>query len=210
MQETQLLARAAEAVKGISLVAAAGPERLAVYLSDPATLEASRAGLSSALRNKGFSAVVSAGPELSSRYVAARREMALALSLGAGAAAVAIAAVIAATASIGVIERRRELATLRALGMTQTWLFSHIAAEALALVVCAIALGMGASGSIAWVMKKAAGSPGGSLAIELDPRRLLAAVVIVLVVTLLAAAIPAFKAARADVPLGLGGAEAGG
>jgi putative ABC transport system permease protein len=162
-----------------------------------------------ALHGSGMSVQVVSGSELSSRYESVRWESSLALSLAAGATAVAIAAVIAATASINAIERRREFATLRALGMTATGLFAHIAAEALALVLCATALGMSASGLIACGMNRIAVRAGGQLAIELDPRRLLVAMAAVLAVTLLAAGIPALKAARANVPLGLAGAEPG-
>ena len=121
-----------------------------------------------------------------------------------------IAAAIAATISMNAFERRREVATLRALGMHSSGVFLMFAAEALWMAAFAVVISLVGSGLIAWVVNRVALSyttqqalKRAPMLVELDFNRMGMAVVTVMAVALLAALVPAFKAARADLAEGL-------
>lgn len=193
-----------------TLLDTAETERLVLFLSDPARLEASRAALARELRSAGVAAEVRSWQELSASYAAKRRESTHALACVAAIMLALVAASVGATMSMNALERRRELATLRALGMGRGGVFATMAAEALWIGVTGVLLGMAASGVVAWVVNRAALSyatqPSLSqppMLVELDLVSMLGAAGAVLAAALLAALVPAIKAARADVAAGL-------
>jgi putative ABC transport system permease protein len=193
-----------------TLLDSAHTERLVVFLSDPARLDASRVELAQALRSAGVAAEVRSWQELSASYATKRRESAHAFACVAAIMLALVAAAVGATMSMNGLERRRELATLRALGMGRGGVFTTMAAEALWIGVAGALLGMAASGVVAWVVNRAALSyatqPSLSqppMLVELDLANMLAAMGAVLAVALLAALLPAINAARADVAAGL-------
>ncbi|HEX9173955.1 MAG TPA: FtsX-like permease family protein [Telluria sp.] len=193
-----------------TLLATADTQRLALFLSDPARLEASRAALARALRAGGVAAEVRSWQELSASYATKRRESTYAFGCVAAIMLAIVAASVGATMSMNGLERRRELATLRALGMGRGGVFATLAAEALWIAVTGVLLGMAASGVVAWVLNRAAltyaTQPSLSqppMLVELDLLSMLAATGAVLVAALLAALVPAIKAARGDVAAGL-------
>jgi putative ABC transport system permease protein len=110
------------------------------------------------------------------------------------------------------LARRRELATLRALGMPRSTLVLMLALEALWISTGGTLLGLGAGGVLAWCARRI-GSPWLALPKEGAALRLaeagftlggLAAVLAaVLGVTVLAALVPAIRAARHPVAAGL-------
>lgn len=213
--------RMAEQVQGVSLVVPVAREgdgkavaRLAVYLSDPKALPPQRAALATALANEGVD--VRYGRELSDQYVGMRAKAAFVLGCAAGAAIAVIGAFIGASATITRIERKRQFATLRALGMRPGSVFGQVAAEALLIALCAVVLGMIASTLVAWTASRTGWPytdqplPAVDFAVELDPVHLVMAIAAVLATAFVAAFIPAFKAARADVPADLAGREQGG
>jgi ABC-type lipoprotein release transport system permease subunit len=185
-------------------------ERLVVYLADPRQLDAARMALVTALRADGLAAEVHTWQELSSSYSKARSASDLTFDSVAGMVFAVIAAAIAATISMNALERRREVATLRALGMHSSGVFLMFAAEALWMAAFAVVLSLVGSGLIAWVVNRMALSTTTQQAlkqapmlVELDFNRMMMAVVTVMAVALLAALAPAFKAARAEVAEGL-------
>lgn len=186
-------------------------ERFVVFLSDPALMEQQRSALAAALRKAGVQAEVRTWQELSHAYMRARSASDLAFDSIAGMVFAVIAASIAATMSINVLERRREVATLRALGMRSHSVFLMLVAEALGMAVMGVAASLIGSGVIAWVINRIGLSDGapqalaGAMPVELDVNRMMMAVVAVLAVALMAALVPAFKAARAHVAAGLAG-----
>jgi cell division protein FtsX len=221
--------RLAEQVQGVSLVVPVAREaspnsdgkgtpvaRLAVYLSDPKLLPPQRAALAAALANEGVDAEVRYGRELSDQYIGMRAKAAFVLGCAAGAAIAIIGAFIGASATITRIERRRQFATMRALGMRPGSVFGQVAAEALLIALCAVVLGMIASALVAWTASRTGWPhtdqplPAVDFAVELDPVHLVMAIAAVLATAFVAAFIPAFKAARADVPADLAGREQGG
>jgi hypothetical protein len=221
------LRRLAEQVQGVSLVVPVAREagqnddgdgkpvaRLAVYLSDPKALPPQRAALVAALANEGVD--VRYGRELSDQYVGMRAKAAFVLGCAAGAAIAVIGAFIGASATITRIERKRQFATLRALGMRPGSVFGQVAAEALLIALCAVVLGMIASTLVAWTASRTGWPytdqplPAVDFGVELDPVHLVMAIAAVLATAFVAALIPAFKAARADVPADLAGREQGG
>ena len=185
-------------------------ERLVVYLAEPDQLDAMRVALRAGLRSAGLPVHVHTWQELSPSYVKVRSDSDLNFESVAGMVFAVIAAAIAATISMNALERRREVATLRALGMHSTGVFLMFAAEALWMAAFAVVISLVGSGLIAWVVNRVALSyttqqalKRAPMLVELDFNRMGMAVVTVMAVALLAALAPAFKAARAEVAEGL-------
>jgi putative ABC transport system permease protein len=180
-------------------------ERFVVFLTDPSQLEARRASLLQSLRSGGVNVAIRTWQEQSGWYGKERRASDLAFDSVAGMAFAVIAATIAATMSMNALERRREVGTLRALGMRSSSVFLMYSAEALWMASIGVAISLVASGLIAWVVNRAALTYSAHalnrapMLVELDFNRMLIAVMTVLGVALLAALVPAFKAARAGV-----------
>jgi putative ABC transport system permease protein len=179
---------------------------LVVYLSNPAELDARRADLVAALRGGGLAAEVQTWRERSAPYAQARRASDLEFACVGAIVLVIVGATLTATISMNALERRREMAMLRALGMRARDLFTLVTAEALWMVVFSAGLSVVASGLIAWVANRAALSwaaqPGLArplMLVELDFGRMLVAMAAVLALALLASLAPALRAARADV-----------
>jgi ABC-type lipoprotein release transport system permease subunit len=185
-------------------------EKLVVYLADPKRLDAARMTLLRSLRGAELAVDVHTWQELSPSYQKARSSTELTFDSVAGMVFAVIAAAIAATISMNALERRREVATLRALGMHSSGVFLMFAAEALWMAAFAVLLSLVGSGLIAWGVNRVALSTTTQQAlkkapmlVELDFNRMLMAVVTVMAVALLASLAPAFKAARSDVAEGL-------
>ena len=123
-----------------------------------------------------------------------------------------IACIVAATTSLHTFARRRELATLRALGMPKSALVLMLELEALWISICGILLGLGGGAMLAWCAGHL-GGPWQTLPKEGAALRMaeagstlagLAAVLAaVLTVTVLAALVPAIRAAHRAVAPGL-------
>jgi putative ABC transport system permease protein len=185
-------------------------ERLVVTLADPSQLDAMRTTLLLHLRGAGLAVDVHTWQELSASYLHLRSASDLTFDSVAGMVFAVIAAAIAATITMNAFERRREVATLRALGMHSTGVFFMFAAEALWMAAFAVVISVVASGLIAWVVNRAALSyatgqalKNAPMLVELDFHRMMMTVVTVMAVALLAALAPAFKAARGEVAEGL-------
>lgn len=182
-------------------------EKLVVYLSEPRRLEQQREALAAALRLEGVAAEVRSWQEQSQGFQRERAAFDQAFDSLAGMVFAVIAAAIAATIAMNALERRREIGTLRALGMRSHAVFLMFVAEALWMAAIGIMLSLMASGLIAWIANRAGLSATSQLPlgrtpmlVELDFNRMMMAVVVVLAVALLAALVPAFKAARSTIP----------
>lgn len=181
-------------------------ERIVVYLSDTRETEERRTTLANALRAAGIAVQVKTWQEQSPGYASERNASDMAFDSVAGMVFAVIAATIAATLTISVVERRREIATLRALGMRSSSVFLMFVVESLLMAMTAVVLSLVTSSLIAWIVNRAslsfhaadAGSSGPML-VELDFNRMAMAVLTVLAVALLAALVPAVKAARATI-----------
>ena len=187
-------------------------EKLAVYLSEPRRLEQQREALAAALRLEGVAADVHSWQEQSQGFQHERATFDQAFDSLAGMVLAVIAAAIAATIAMNALERRREIGTLRALGMRSHAVFLMFVAEALWMAAVGIMLSLMASGLIAWIANRAGLSATSQLPlgrtpmlVELDFNRMAMAVVVVLAVALLAALVPAFKAARSTIADSLAG-----
>lgn len=185
-------------------------ERVVVFLSRPAELDARRAELAAAMRRGGVDVEIRSWRELSAPWAQAEWASGLEFACAASIALVLVWATLAVTLSVNAFERRRELAMLRALGMRRSRVFAMIAAEAVWMVAAGAALSLAASGLIAWIVNRVALSfaTQPSLArpevlVELDPGRIVAMLAAVLAAALLAALVPALRAAQADVARGL-------
>ena len=182
-------------------------ERLALFLSDP---QRDSGAAAAALRAAGLAAEVSAAPALSASERQACGAADLMFASLVGIALAVIGAAIAATVSINGVERRREVATLRALGMDRNAVFLMVTFEALWITLFGVLISLVASGLSASLVNRVALSftsrqawIAAPMFIELDFERMAVAVLLVMVVALLAALAPALKAARADVAAGL-------
>lgn len=122
---------------------------------------------------------------------------------------VVVAAAVAASAALQAVTRRRELATLRALGMRKRDLVLLLELEALWISLIGMLLGLVAGGGIAWVANRAAsawqGVPEQGVPLLLAPAMdaILAGLGALLGTAALAALVPAIGAARHDVARGL-------
>jgi putative ABC transport system permease protein len=181
-------------------------ERFVIFLSNPGQLEEKRDELRRALQREGVTAEVRTWQEQSPTFIVEEKSAKLSFDSVAGMAFAVIAAAVAATISMNALERRREVATLRALGMRNVSVFLMFAAEALWMAAIGVVVSLVASGLIAWVVNRAALSYSAHHAlrpapmlVELDLNRMTMAVVTVMAVALLAALVPAFKAARGGI-----------
>ncbi len=193
-----------------SLLDTDNTERIVVFLNEPDALEQRRQELGGALRRAGIAVEVRSWQEQSDTWISERGASDLAFDSVAGMVFAVIAATIAATMSMNALERRREVATLRALGMRSSSVFLMFVAEALWMALIGVALSLVGSGLVAWVVNRASlpNVLGSTLSqppmmVELDFDRMLMAIVTVLAVALLASLVPAFKAARAAIPAAL-------
>lgn len=181
-------------------------ERFVVFLSDPGQLGPQREVLHAALRRGGIETEILTWQDLSATYAQEKRAARLAFGFSSGLVVVVVLASIGLVMSINAIERRREMGVLRALGMRPAGVFLLFALEALWLAAFAVGLGIVATSVVAWVVNRAgisyvaADSLGrAALVVDLDHRRMLVAVLVVLALSVLAALLPALKAARASL-----------
>lgn len=181
-------------------------ERIVVYLSDGTHTDERRSALAAALRAAGIPVHVKTWQEQSPAYASERGVADIAFDSVAGMVFAVIAATIAATISMNTLERRREIGTLRVLGMRSSAVFFMFVMEALWMALIGIAVSLVASGLIAWIVNRAAMSyashnalNSAPMLVELDFNRMAMAVVAVLAVALLAALVPSFKAARVSI-----------
>lgn len=181
-------------------------ERFVVYITDPAQIEEKRDQLRRALKQGGVAAAIRTWQEQSPSFLVEDRTAKVSFDSVAGMAFAVIGAAIAATISMNAFERRREVGTLRALGMRNVAVFLMFAAEALWMAAIGVVVSLVASGLIAWLVNRAALSYSAHHAlrpapmlVELDLNRMTMAVVTVMAVALLAALVPAFKAARGGI-----------
>lgn len=189
-----------------SLIDTQRTERFVVFLANPAEMEEKRDQLRRALKRGGVAADIRSWQEQSPSFIVEDKTAKLSFDCVAGMAFAVIAAAIAATLSMNAFERRREVGTLRALGMRNVSVFLMFAAEALWMAAIGVVVSLVASGLIAWVVNRAALSYSAHHAlrpapmlVELDLSRMTMAVVTVMAVALLAALVPAFKAARGGI-----------
>ena len=181
-------------------------ERIVVYLTDATHTEERRSLLAAALRTAGIPAQVKTWHEQSVAYANERGASDIAFDSIAGMVFAVIAATVAATIAMNALERRREVGTLRALGMRSSAVFLMFVMEGLWMALAGVTISLVASGLIAWIVNRAAMSysTGNALSrapmlVELDFNRMAMVVLTVLAVALLAALVPAFKAARGAI-----------
>ena len=181
-------------------------ERIVVYLTEAARTEERRTALAGMLRGAGITVHVKTWREQSVAYANERGATDVAFDSVAGMVFAVIAATVAATISMNAFERRREVGTLRALGMRSVAVFFMFILEAMFMALAAVAISLVGSGLIAWIVNRAALSytsgnavSSAPMLVELDFNRMSMAVLTVMAVALLAALVPAFKAARGPI-----------
>lgn len=183
-----------------------GAERFVVLLDDAAQTLAKRDQLQAALAAAGFHVEIKTWKELSSFYTQVRGLFDMIFAFIASIVFVIAAMSIANTISMTVIERTREIGTLRALGLRTLGVIRLFALEAGWLALGGIVLGLAATLLLAAVVNGAGISyvpPNSSYAVDLlvdlDWGRIAGVAAVVLVLALLAALLPSLKAARRGI-----------
>jgi putative ABC transport system permease protein len=181
-------------------------ERFVVLLEDERNTEAKRDELLSKLATAGFSVEIKTWKELSSFYTQVRNLFDMIFAFIACIVFVIAAMSIANTISMTVIERTREVGTLRALGMRTLGIVRLFSFEAAWLALFGIGLGLAVTVLVATLVNRADISyvpPNSSysvaLLVDLDWNRIAGVAGIVLMLALLAALLPSLKAARRGI-----------
>ncbi len=182
-------------------------ERFAVYLHDHSRTLELRANLTEAFKSAGIPVRIMTWYEQSGDSARQGSFSELAFDSVAGMVFAVIAATVAATIAMNAFDSRREVATMRALGMRSSSVFLVFVMESLWMALIGVAISLVTSAVIAWVINRAALSyttgkydlGNMPMLVELDFNRISMAVVAALAVALLAALVPAFKAARAPI-----------
>ncbi len=182
-------------------------ERFAVFLHDHARTLELRANLTEAFKSAGLPVRIMTWYEQSGDSARQGSFTELAFDSVAGMVFAVIAATVAATIAMNALERRREVATLRALGMRSSSVFLMFVLEGLWMTLIGVVISLVGSAVIAWIVNRASlsyttakyGLGTTPMLVELDLNRISMAVVVALAVALLAALVPAFKAARAPI-----------
>lgn len=178
-------------------------QRFAVYLAQPDQAARAQAVLGDKLRQARVHAEVRRGEFLSEQYQSVRASASTEL-VAAVLAMLALAGALTFTvASINCVERRRELAVLRAFGLPRGGLVMHVMAEAMMVGLGAIVLAVAAGTVVDWSIRQCSWLGKAGISIELEPGRLLAAMSAVMGVVCLAALRPALRAGGAEVSASL-------
>lgn len=181
-------------------------ERFVVLLDDAGQTLAKRDQLAANLKAAGFDVEIKTWKELSSFYTQVRGLFDMIFGFIAAIVFVIATMSIANTISMTVIERTREVGTLRALGLRTMGVIRLFALEAAWMALGGIGLGLGATLVLAAAVNGAGISyvpPNSSFAVDLlvdlDWGRMAFVAAVVLALALLAALLPSFKAARRDI-----------
>ncbi|MEO7578150.1 MAG: FtsX-like permease family protein [Massilia sp.] len=181
-------------------------ERFVVLLDNEAQTESKRVELQGKLAAAGFDVEIKTWKELSSFYTQVRNLFDMIFAFIASIVFVIAAMSIANTISMTVIERTREVGTLRALGMRTFGILRLFSFEAAWLALFGIGIGLIATLALAAAVNGADISyvpPNSSysvaLLVDLDWGRIGAVSAIVLLLSLVAALLPSLKAARRGI-----------
>ena len=181
-------------------------ERFVVLLDDERETDAKRAQLLEKLAAAGFDVEIKTWKELSSFYTQVRSLFDMIFAFIASIVFVIAAMSIANTISMTVIERTREIGTIRALGLRTFGVVRLFAFEAAWLAAFGIGIGLACTLLLAWVVNHAGISyvpPNSSYAVDLlvdlDWRRIAGVAAVVLLLSLCAAILPSLKAARRNI-----------
>ncbi|TFW28926.1 ABC transporter permease [Massilia horti] len=189
-----------------SLLDTDSAERFVVLLADASQTEVKRAELLARLQAAGFKVEIKTWQELSSFYTQVRNLFDMIFAFIASIVFVIAAMSIANTISMTVIERTREIGTLRALGLRGFGVVRLFACEALALAGAGIALGLGLTIAIATLVNRAGisyvppnSSSAVALLVDLDWARIAGVGAVVLLLAMAAAVLPSWRAARRGI-----------
>ncbi|MCB1956577.1 MAG: ABC transporter permease [Rhodocyclaceae bacterium] len=181
-------------------------ERFVVLLEDEALTEPKRQQLLAGLAAAGFEVEIHSWRELSSFYTQVKNLFDMIFGFIASIVFVIAAMSIANTISMTVVERTREVGTLRALGLKTTGVVRMFSLEAAWLALIGIAIGGALTLLIATLVNGAGISytpPNSSYAVallvDLDWPRIAVVALAVLLLALVSALLPSLRAARRDI-----------
>lgn len=181
-------------------------ERFVVLLDDERATEPKRAELLASLQAAGFDVEIRTWRELSSFYTQVRNLFDMIFGFIASIVFVIAAMSIANTIAMTVVERTREVGTLRALGLRTAGVVRLFAYEALWLAAIGVAVGGAATVVLALAVNGADISyvpPNASypvaLLVDLDWPRAAVVAAVVVALAVASAALPSLKAARRDI-----------
>jgi len=181
-------------------------ERFVVLLEDEALTEPKRQQLLAGLAAAGFEVEIHSWRELSSFYTQVKNLFDMIFGFIASIVFVIAAMSIANTISMTVVERTREVGTLRALGLKTTGVVRMFSLEAAWLALIGITIGGALTLLIATLVNGAGISytpPNSSYAVallvDLDWPRIAVVALAVLLLALVSALLPSLRAARRDI-----------
>ena len=181
-------------------------ERFVVLLDDESKTEAKRHELLTQLKSAGFDVEIKTWKELSSFYTQVRNLFDMIFAFIASIVFVIATMSIANTISMTVIERTREVGTLRALGLRTLGVIRLFALEAVWLAAIGTAIGLCVTVIISLLVNRAGISyvpPNSSspvaLLVDLDWLRIAAVSAMVITLALVASILPSFRAARRGI-----------
>jgi putative ABC transport system permease protein len=181
-------------------------ERFVVLLDDAALTDSKRAELGTSLQAAGFDVEIKTWQELSSFYRQVRGLFDMIFSFIASIVFIIAALSIANTISMTVVERTREVGTLRALGLGKPGVVGLFASEAGWLAAIGTLAGLAGTVAFAWIINGADLSyvpPNSSyrvpLMVDLDWVRITVVSLVVVFLALGSAVLPSLRAARRGI-----------
>ncbi len=181
-------------------------ERFVILLDDAALTDSKQAELGTRLQAAGFDVEIKTWQELSSFYRQVRGLFDMIFSFIASIVFVIAALSIANTISMTVVERTREVGTMRALGLGKPGVVGLFATEAGWLAAIGTLAGVLGTVAFAWLINSSDLSyvpPNSSyrvaLLVDLDWVRISAVSMVVIVLALASAVLPSLRAARRGI-----------
>ncbi|ACU76959.1 protein of unknown function DUF214 [Catenulispora acidiphila DSM 44928] len=180
------------------LLPSKGPDTVAMLARSGASLTASRAAIEAAVGDDPLLTVNSVADY--KNQLNSSLDQILALFTAMLGLAILIALIgIANTLSLSVLERTRESALLRALGLTKQQLRRMLMVEAMLMAVLGVSLGIVMGGGFGWALVHLVAKATGSASLAIPYTQLLIYVVAGALAGVLAAVVPARRAARQTV-----------
>ena len=189
-----------------SLLDTTSAERFVVLLDDVNKTEVARVQIAERLARAGFEVEVKTWKELSSFYTSVKNLFNMIFSFIASIVFVVAAMSIANTMAMAVVERTREIGTLRAMGMKRRGIVGLFVSEGVWLAAIGVMVGLGVTIAAAFAVNQAGISyvpPNSSYAVallvDLDWPRIAVVGSMVVALALASAVLPAWRGSRRDI-----------
>jgi len=188
-----------------------GAERFVVLLDSADKTDVARTDLTRRLKDAGLDVEVKTWRELSSFYMQVRNLFDMIFTFIFSIVFTVIVMSVINTMSMTVVERTREIGTLRAIGLRRRGVVSLFTLEGSMLATVGVAVGGIISMLVAWAVNAAHitytppnSSSSVPLLVDLDPSQMATVFALAVILAAVAAAYPAYGAARREIHAALG------